>query len=767
MKHPLSKFASLTIFLIVIAASLAPVFHAQNLGSTVRVSTVPDGAFFSVDGQNFNHATSAIWPAGSKHVLSVDVEQDGLIPKARFAFTNWSTGTLTLPGGPTIAITADPSQTEYHATFAVQYAVSLVFFSCPGQPTCSGPGTIYQGSTPYTSDQDIYASAGSTVVLLAVPSPGYVFAGWVAGPGQQIQGALDTITLNTPTIVRPQFQVARPINLATVPAGLQVLADRTLVTTPATLDWGWNSTHSVGPVSPQADITGNWWVFSSWSDGGAPTHAYQVPQLSQPDTLTATYIPAVPVALTTSPPNLKLKIDGRDNWPSYSFLWGIGETHHIEAPAQQIDPQSRVWSFNAWSNGASAAQDITVPASAAGVGIRLSAAYTPMGHLTVNSSILGLAVMVDGSSCATPCDVIRPVGTTVRVSAPPSVPLSDGARQDFLGWPGASGDWSAALTADPISLTAKYRLMNRLAATATPVNGASWNIQPASSDGFYDALSTVTVGVTAQPGYRFRSWAGDLSGTRPIGAVAMNTPRAVQAQFDTVPYIAPAGVGNAAGSTPQAGVAPGSVVSIYGASLVPATTVAQGTPLPQTLGNATVHIGDRLMALFFVSPTQINLQLPDDVPPGNLTLTVSTQGQPDVQAAFTVVQDAPGLFPQAAGTQSFATAFHEDGSAVTTGSPAMKGELLTVYGTGFGPADHKRPQGFPIPSDPQYLLLDPATVSVGDAAITVENAFAAPGQIGIDAVQFRLGDSAPTGTNANFKVTINGQDSNTVLLPVQ
>jgi len=755
----------LPIFLIATAAALAPAFRAQSLGSTTTISTVPDGAYYSVDGQFYTHATSAIWPAGSKHVLSAVVEQDGVQSKARYTFSGWQAGGTTIPGGSTVTITADPSVTQYRAMFSVQYALSLVFFSCPDPTGCQSPGTIYIGGTPYTSDQDIYLGVGGTTALLAVPNPGYVFGAWAPGFGQVIQGPLDTVTLNGPMIVRPQFQVARAVNLASVPAGLQVLADRAPVTTPVTLDWGWNSTHSVGPVSPQEDHFGSWWVFSSWSDGGAATHAYQVAQLSQPDTLTATYVAGVAVALTTSPPNLKLNIDGRDNLPSYSFVWGVGETHQVAAPAQQTDSQGRVWAFSSWSNGGAAAQNLTVPA---GAGIRLIATYTPMGQLTVNSSLAGLAVQVDGTSCATPCNVVRPVGTTVRVSAPASVPQGNGSRQDFLGWPGSSGDWSAALTADPITISANYHLMNVLSASSAPPNGASWSMQPGSPDGFYDSQTTVAVSVTALPGYRFRAWSGDLSGTRPTGAVAMNAPRAVQAQLDTVPYIAPAGVANGAGATPQTGVAAGSVVSVYGASLAANTTVAPANPpLPQTLGGATVGMGDRLLPLFFVSPAQINLQLPDDVALGNQSLTVSAQGLPNVQAVFTVVRNAPGLFQQTVGGQSFALAVHQDGSAVTTASPAQQGELLTVYGTGFGPANPLRPEGFPVPATPPCLIVDPVTVTIGGVVVPVQNAFATPGQVGIDAVQFTLGAGAPTGANANLQVTINGQNSNVVLLPVQ
>jgi uncharacterized protein (TIGR03437 family) len=769
MKNLFSKLASFFVLTIATTAVLVPVFRAQNLGSVTRISTVPDGAYYSVDGQIYNHATSAIWPAGSKHSLFVDLEQDGVQQKARFTFTSWQYSGGTLPGGNSVSITADPSVTDYKATFSVQYAISLVFYACPTAP-CASPGTIYQGTTPFNSDQDIWVSAGGSATLLAVPNDGYVFAGWSPGPGQVIQGAVNKVTANTPVTVYPLFQKARPVTLKTNPPGLQVLADRTAVTTPITLDWGWTSVHSVGPVSPQLDLQGNWWVFSSWSDGGASTHAYTVASVYSPDSITATYVPGAPVAFNTIPAGLKLKIDGRDNWPTYSFNWGVGETHHFEAPTPQTDAQGRIWNFTSWSNGGAAAQDITVTPSIAGSGMRISATYTPVGHLTVNSTLAGLAINVDGNSCATPCDIQRPVGTSVRLSAPGSVPQSDAVRADFLGWPGSGStatDFSVALTADPATIVAGYRTMNRLAASADPADGASWSLQPSSNDGFYDSQSTVSVAVSTKPGYRFHSWSGDLSGTKPVGVVAMTAPRAVQAQLDRVPYIAPTGVANAAGATPQTGVAAGSVVSIFGASFAPAAATATATPLTQTLGGVTVHAGDRLMPLFFVSPTQINVQLPDDLALGAATLTVSSQGLPDVQAAFTVVRNAPGVFGQAVQDQTFALAIHEDGTAVTTDAPALRGELLTVYGTGFGPADHARPEGFPVPDSPRYNIVDTTTATVGDFVIAAENAFVAPGRVGVDAVQFRLGDGAPSGTNANLHITVNGQDSNVVLLPVK
>jgi len=771
MKKYRVKFTRFVLIIPMISAGLAPVSRAQSLGAAVTVFTSPAGPTFSVDGTNYTQAMSAVWPAGSKHTLSVQSTiQVGPNLISRFTFSNWQTNGIVIPGGGTVIVTADPSQTQYQATFSVEYALTISTFTCGDTPNCTAPGTIYVDGSPYGSGTANYYGAGSNVTLMAVPNSGYVFGGWVPGPNQTIQGAIDTVSLTGPVTVYPTFQVARRVNLSTVPDGLQVLADRTPVNTPITMEWGWNSTHSVGPVSPQMDHQGVYWVFGSWSDSGASTHAYQVAPLNQPDSLTATYVRGAAVAFTTSPPGLKLTIDGRDNWPSYSFLWGIGETHQAAAPARQTDAQGRIYTFSNWSNGGAAAQDIQVPPTAADTGLRFTATYTAMGHLTVNSLAPGLSVAVDGVACATPCDVDRAVGAVVRVSAPGSLAVADGSRQDFNGWPGSGStgtDWSYTLGADPLTVSLSYHLMNRLAADAAPPEGASWNIQPGSPDGYYDSQAAVTLLVTALPGFRFRNWSGDLSGAKPAGVLMMNAPRSVHAQLDRVPYIAPAGVVNGAGGSCDAGVAPGSVVSIFGQSLAPDTVTGPTSPLAQTLDGVTVRLGDRLLPLFFISPTQINLQLPDDVATGTLLLVVSSQGQPDVQASFNVVRDAPGLFPQVVNNQSFALAFHQDGTPVTTDAPALQGELLTVYGTGFGPADRARPEGFPASGTPVSAIVDAIQVTIGGAAPVTGNAFVAPGRIGIDAVQFSLGADAPSATNAALSVEIGGQNSNSVLLPVK
>src|SRR5207248_9032417 len=71
MKDFFSKVAA-ALAVIGIQMAAAPVIYAQIQGSVTHITPVPDGVYFSVDGQSYSHAASAVWPAGSKHILSVE-----------------------------------------------------------------------------------------------------------------------------------------------------------------------------------------------------------------------------------------------------------------------------------------------------------------------------------------------------------------------------------------------------------------------------------------------------------------------------------------------------------------------------------------------------------------------------------------------------------------------------------------------------------------------------------------------------------------------
>jgi uncharacterized protein (TIGR03437 family) len=307
-----------------------------------------------------------------------------------------------------------------------------------------------------------------------------------------------------------------------------------------------------------------------------------------------------------------------------------------------------------------------------------------------------------------------------------------------------------------------------LTATSDPAGGVTFNFSPGTSDGFFAEGTRLTVQATAKGGYRFRRWDGDLSGTFSTGYLTVSGPASIIARLDRIPFIPPAGIKNAAGDTPDGTVAPGSIVAIYGENLASALEIGRVNPLAQTLANVTVQVNDRLLPLLFVSPNQINAQVPSDLGDGTYTLKVKNQGQPDVTGNFNVRRNSPGLFTtQDDQGAPLALALHEDGSLVTRDSPARKKETVSLYGTGFGPYDRQVIDGFIVPDKSLYKLLDQVSVLSGDLTYTPDWTGAAAGMVGTAVMKLKIADEMPTAALLDVTVSVNGTRSNTVQLPVE
>src|SRR5258706_10011924 len=345
----MKRFLGISLWLGTLAVSAQPI-------NETSIFSEPAGATITVDGQQFFGSAAFLWPAGSKHTLSIQqLQAPRFAVETKMAFQGWSDSTgLFTSSANTIVITADPAITYFKAAVTEQFAISLNYFPSCGAPdprNCPGwPGQIMINGVAYFMSQDVYIDAGALVTLQANPAPGWVFLGWSPGLASGTQAFLATFTLNNPVQLFPIFASAHSITIATSPPGFQILADRTTLRAPTSLEWGIGTTHTLGVVEPQVDSLGRTWVFASWSDGGASTHAYTMPQGSV--TLTATFVPGGRASFFTDPPNLKLLIDGRDNWPSYNFSWAAGSVHTVTAADTQFDLAGiRKYKFQTWSNG--------------------------------------------------------------------------------------------------------------------------------------------------------------------------------------------------------------------------------------------------------------------------------------------------------------------------------------------------------------------------------------------------------------------------------
>jgi len=795
--------------------------NAQNSG-TITISSSPGGARFMVDGQVYSQAATLNWAAGSKHLVvfitdppspnqSANVNiQTSTAGTVQYSFTGWTDnlGLLIPNNDPVQTVTADPRMTRLTANVQVSYRVLLDFFASPDGTlpvTCGAPGgipagifrpgVVFLGSQCFWASASVFVPANSPLTLNAFPYPGFVFIGWAMNLSAPTI-YLTSITVTAPMTIAPQFSPGKRVHFLTNPLGLNVVIDHTPTPTrtstdvngpcPFTeqqpvfsqvgfpsvcfgdFDFAPGSTHVISGVSPQVDSYGDYWVFSKWSNGTGPNALYTVDNnTAAPDTLTGTFVPGAHVGFLTNPTGLKLSIDGRQNWPGYNFIWGLGEKHTASADATQSDAKGRTYTFQGWSNAGGASQTVTVDQSAVSNGLLLTASYSVLSRVVVQSSPTGMTVQVDGSSCQTPCNVDRQIGTEVRVTAQTQIGMGQAARLDFASWSdGGASDHTFAVNSDYAILTVNYANSYQLNAVSSPANGVSFQFSPASSDLFYTEGTQVTVTANPNNGFKFHRWTGDLNGSYPSGTVTMSTPRNVIAMMDTVPYIAAAGVTNAAGTTPSSTVGPGSLISISGQNLSPQTDVGRVNPLAQTIDGVTVTVNDRILPLLYVSPQQINAQVPSDLSDGDYTLQVHSQGQPDVSATFTVSRNSPGLFGQTMNSQIYAIALHADGSLVTPDSPAQAGETVSLLGTGFGPYATPVIDGF-FPPVPPPALADTVSISLGGQNPAPAWTGAAAGYAGVDKTTFQIPASLAGSGTIQVTVSVNNANSNSVMLPIQ
>jgi uncharacterized protein (TIGR03437 family) len=111
-------------------------------------------------------------------------------------------------------------------------------------------------------------------------------------------------------------------------------------------------------------------------------------------------------------------------------------------------------------------------------------------------------------------------------------------------------------------------------------------------------------------------------------------------------------------------------------------------------------------------------------------------------------------------------AIHADGTAITPDAPAISGESITIYGTGFGPVNGSTIDGFAASSD--LPMQDQLQLQVGDSTLlTPDWGGLLSGQVGLMAVRTTITSDYPMATTVKIAVVVNGHSSNAVNLPLQ
>jgi uncharacterized protein (TIGR03437 family) len=228
----------------------------------------------------------------------------------------------------------------------------------------------------------------------------------------------------------------------------------------------------------------------------------------------------------------------------------------------------------------------------------------------------------------------------------------------------------------------------------------------------------------------------DGAGNLYFADTGNNRVRRLMPEADTV-SVGPAPVSAAlalvnAASQSQGAVAPGEIVTIYGAAIGPTSGAAGSFDASGLIGNmlagAEVSFDGVPAPLFYAQASQINAQVPYTVAGQSVTQVVVTyQGQLAGTLSLPVVAAAPALF---------AAALNQDGSLNSSSAPAARGTVVTFFGTGEGLTNGANIAG-QAAAAPYPIPMLPVTLTVAGVSAQLLYAGEAPtfaGLLQVDAV---------------------------------
>lgn len=169
----------------------------------------------------------------------------------------------------------------------------------------------------------------------------------------------------------------------------------------------------------------------------------------------------------------------------------------------------------------------------------------------------------------------------------------------------------------------------------------------------------------------------------------------------TLPAISAGGIVSAGNFGGFTSAGPGSWIEIYGTNLTTsnrswAGTDFNGSAAPTALDNVRVSVGGQPAYVAYISPGQVNAQVPDNVSPGPQPVILSNANGASAPFSLPILAAVPGLLAPPSFTVSgkqYIAAFHADlttfvlppgAIAGVRSAYAKPGETIIIYGVGFG-----------------------------------------------------------------------------------
>jgi uncharacterized protein (TIGR03437 family) len=215
-------------------------------------------------------------------------------------------------------------------------------------------------------------------------------------------------------------------------------------------------------------------------------------------------------------------------------------------------------------------------------------------------------------------------------------------------------------------------------------------------------------------------------------------------------------------------LAPGGVLSIFGSQLASATGGASAVPLPTMMAGTVVTINGIAAPLYYISPGQLNVQIPYEVTGGSVaSIQISNNGQ-TVTSNFNVAAAAPAIFSTNSQGSGQGAILNTAYQLVDTSHPATPGSTyIQIYCIGLGSVSNQPADGSASPSNPVAKTAANTQVTIGGKPAVVTFSGLAPGFVG----EYQVNALVPAGISAGSAVpvvvSVGGTASNTVTIAVE
>jgi uncharacterized protein (TIGR03437 family) len=231
------------------------------------------------------------------------------------------------------------------------------------------------------------------------------------------------------------------------------------------------------------------------------------------------------------------------------------------------------------------------------------------------------------------------------------------------------------------------------------------------------------------------------------------------AGMTTAPLVFDEGIVSATFGEGVNAASPGSLISIFGTDLAQGTggAVVENGSLTTDILGTTVMIGGIPAPLLYVSPTQINAQIPYEVNAGTAAVSVSGAAGSDSAQTLTISSSSPGIF---------AAVKNSDFSLTSEMNPAAPGDALAVYATGLGAGNPAVATGQLPADDPLSVTTAMPIATIGGISAEVAASVMAPGLAGVQQINVIVPAGAPSGSQ-ELQFSIDGVESNSVTIYVE